>query len=194
MPNVVNNAEIFLISIIFDLYLFVLILRMIMQFVGVNFYNPIAQVIIKLTDPVVRPLQNIIPKYKKLDLATLCLLLVLQMIKITLIAWIQMDTAPNIGGLFVWSPGGLMAQVINIFFYSIFIMIILSWISPQGQNPIREILIHMTEPLIRPARKMMPNLGGMDLSPIPVMIGLKLLIILFANPLLQIGAGLALAS
>ena len=192
MPTSINNAQIFLVAIVFDLFMFILILRFIMQIVGVNFYNPIVQLITKVTNPIIHPLQRVIPRYKNSDLATLLLVMALQMLKITLLAWIQVSALPNIFGVLIWSIGGLLDQVINIFFYAVLIVIILSWINPQGHNPIREVLHTITEPLMRPARRLIPNIGGLDISPIPVMIGLKLLAILFVTPLLQIGAAMAL--
>jgi len=194
MNNTLTDASVFLVQTIFQLYLLVVMLRFILQTMGANFYNPVSQFTLKLTNPLVTPLRRVLPKLGKVDMAVLLILILLQMIALTLIAWLKVDTVPNIIGLVIWSLGDLLSLLINVFFYAILIMVIISWINPGLHSPVTEILYQLTEPLLRPARRLLPPIGGFDLSPLVVIVILQLLSMVFIKQLTQIGMSLALAN
>jgi YggT family protein len=186
-----QNASSFLIQTLFDLYLFTLLLRFILQYLRVDYYNPFTQFIVKVTNPVVVPLRRIIPGLWGIDFATLVAILALTLIKITLITLVSLHKLPGPIGLLVWSAGNISGLTIKLFFYAILANVILSWVAPMAYSPVTVILKRLTDPLMRPARKYIPQIGGFDISPIPVIIVLELLIMLLADPLTQQGISLA---
>lgn len=192
MLNSFSNAGIFLIQSIFDLYIFILLLRIVLQWVNTDCHNPLFALVAKLTNPPLRPICRIIPSLHGIDLAAILLLLGLEMLKIAFIVWLQINTTPHLIGLVVLGFAELLNQLINIFFYAVIALTILSWISPLAHGPLVEILVRISEPLIKPIRGILPSISGLDFSPLILIIGLKLLTILLVQPLAHIGAGLAL--
>lgn len=192
MTNPLDNAGIFLVQSIFDLYIFIVMLRIVLQWVNTDFNNPVLALVAKLTNPPLKPICRIIPTLHGVDFAAVVLLLLLEVIKFTLMLWLQAGILPSFMGLLVLAFAELLNQLINIFFYAILALAILSWISPLTHGPLTDILYRLSEPLMRPVRRVIPPISGFDLSPIPVLIGLKLLTIIVVQPLAQIGAALAL--
>lgn len=188
----VHNAGIFLIQSLFELYLMILLLRLILQYLRVDYYNPLTQFIVKFTNPVVVPLRRVVPGYWGIDFATVVAIVGFTFVKIVLITLIGAHRFPHLAGLLIWTVGSLLHLAINLFFYSILMSIILSWVSPNAYTPMTAILSRLTEPLLGPARKHIPPIAGFDISPIPVMIVLQLMMILLAQPLTQAGMQLAL--
>lgn len=193
MHNPLNNAGLFLIGTFFDLYIFVVLLRLIMQWVQVSFYNPVAQFVFKLTEPVIKPIKQLCPKTRFVDIPLVSLLIVLEMLKILVLVFIQAGSFPHFGGLLIWAFADMLSSLVNVFFYAILIMILMSWLNPNANSPVTEVLYRITEPLMLPARRYIPAIGGLDISPIPVLIALQLIVILLVTPLARIGMTLALA-
>ncbi|MGC1854967.1 MAG: YggT family protein [Candidatus Aquirickettsiella sp.] len=191
MLNSFSNAGIFLIQSIFDLYIFILLLRIVLQWVNTDSHNPLFILIAKLTNPPLRPICRIIPSLYGIDLAAIILLLGLETLKIAFLVWL-VNTTPHFSGLIVLAFAELLNQLINIFFYAVIALTILSWINPLAHGPFVEILVRVSEPLIKPIRGILPSIAGLDFSPFILIIGLKLLTILLVQPLLQIGGSLTL--
>lgn len=182
-----NNASIFLIQSLFDLYLMILLLRFIFQYLRIDFYNPMSQLIVKFTSPLVLPLRKVIPGYWGLDLATLVLLLLISLLKLMLISLIGFHKFPHLFGLFVWALGDISGLFFKLFFYAVLASIIMSWVAPHSRSPITAILDRLTQPLLQIARKYIPSIAGIDISAIPVLLGLQLLIILISDPFTTLG-------
>lgn len=192
MLNSFSNAAIFLIQSFFDLYIFILLLRVVLQWVNTDSHNPLFILIARLTNPPLRPICRMIPSLHGIDFAAIILLLGLEMLKIAFLVWLQVNTTPHFIGLIVLAFAELLNQLINIFFYAVIALTILSWISPLAHGPLVEILVRVSEPLIKPIRGILPSISGLDFSPLILIVGLKLLTILLVQPLTQIGASLAL--
>lgn len=182
-----HNASVFLIQSVFDFYLFVLLLRLLLQYLRVDYYNPLTQFIIKITSPVVVPLRRVIPGYWGIDLATVVLILIVSLMKLSLISVLSIHHFPNIFGLILWSLGDLLGLIIKLFFYAILASVIISWVAPSNYSPLFVIVQRLTDPLLKPARRLIPQIAGFDISPIPVLLLLQILIILMAEPLAMIG-------
>lgn len=182
-----HNAGVFLVQTLFDFYLFFLLLRLILQYLRVDYYHPFTQFIVKITNPVVVPLRRVIPGYWGIDFATVCVIFIVSLIKFILIAFMNVHHFPNVFGLIILSFGDLIGLAIKLYFYAILASVILSWLAPQTHSPIIDIISRLTEPLLRPARKIIPPIGGFDISPIPVLIVLQILIILISAPLMTMG-------
>lgn len=151
------------------------LLRMILQLVRADFYNPICQFLVKATNPLVIPLRKIIPSVGKVDTASLLLALIAQAIGITLLFQIYGGGFPNPLQLIMWSVIGLCSAVLNLYFFAIIGNIILSWVAQGGSHPGAQILHQITEPVMAPFRKLLPAMGGLDLSPIFVFICINVL-------------------
>ncbi len=157
------------IRLLFGVYIFIVMLRFILQMVRADFYNPVSQGIVKATAPVLNPLRRIIPGLWGIDLASVFLMLVLKAIEWGLILLISGSMA-NLGILLVISMAQLVQLAVYIFIGAIFISIIISWINPHAafQNPLAMLAGSISEPLMRPARRLIPPMGGIDFSPILV--------------------------
>jgi len=186
-----NNASLFLLQSIFDLYIFILLLRVILQWANINTNNPLFILIETLTNPPLRPIYRIISNLHGIDLAAILLLLGLEIIKFSFILGLQINTTPHLMGVVLLGFADLLNQLINIFFYTLIALTILSWVNPLAHGPLVEVLVRISEPLLKPIRGILPPLSRFDFSPLILIIGLKVLSILIVNPLIQIGANLA---
>ncbi|MEO8401289.1 MAG: YggT family protein [Gammaproteobacteria bacterium] len=176
MTDTLDNAGIFLISTLFNLYLFVLVVRLILAFAQANYFNPLTQLIIKLTQPLVAPLRRIFPTYRGIEYATLVLILFFELLKIILLSAITIGL-PNIVELFVFTVADSLKLILNTFFYAILLRAILSWFQP-GFSPAGQLLEQISSPIMRPLQRMIPPINGIDITPIPALIILQLLVIL----------------
>lgn len=165
-----NDIFIYLVYVFFGLYLMVMLLRFLLQLTRADFYNPISQVLVKLTNPLVVPLRRVLPGFGGIDLASLLLALILQMLMIALLIALQTGALLPLLPLIMASLIGIAAYLVKIYFFAILAMIILSWVAPGGNSPALGLLFQLTEPVMAPFRKVLPPMGGLDLSPIFVFI------------------------
>lgn len=164
--SAMNDILIYLIQTLLNLFLLAMLLRFLLQLVRADFYNPISQFLVKATNPLVLPMRKIVPGFGGLDMASLLLALLLQLLGIVAILVIGDLGLPPILLLLVWSLLGVIGLLVNIYFFALLAMIILSWISPGGNNPAVYLLFQITEPVMAPFRKLLPAMGGLDFSPI----------------------------
>jgi len=177
-----TNPATFLIQTLFGLYILLVMLRFLLQWTRADFYNPISQFVVKATAPPLRPLRRLIPGFRGVDLASLALAWLLKSVELMLVLLLLGAGASPIAA-FLWAIPELVGLLINIFLFAVLIQVILSWISPGGYNPAASLLYHLTEPLLGPARRLLPPISGLDLSPMLVLIGLTLLKMLLLPPL-----------
>ncbi len=192
MFNPLISAGTFLIQFIFETYILILMLRIVLQWVNTNPQNPLFMFIARLTDPLLQPMCRLLPALHGFDISATIVLLVLEVLKLYFLIGLEnsLTVSPHLSGLVVLAFAQLLNQLINIFFYTIFGLAILSWIMPLAHGPIVEILVRITEPLLRPVRNCLPSIAGLDLSPVVVLVVLKLINIALVGSLLQIGSGL----
>lgn len=176
-----NNALFFLINTGFNLYLMVVVLRLWLQLARADFYNPFSQFIVKATNPLVLPLRKVIPSLGQLDTATLVLAWLVAVVKMLLIQQLFLGqigiVSALVAGLII-----LLKETLSLVFWIVIIRAILSWFS-QGNNPIEQVMHQLTEPLLRPIRRVIPPLGGLDLSVLVVLIALQFIQILLGDVL-----------
>ena len=177
-----TNPLVFLIQVIFGAYIMVVMLRFLLQLVKADFYNPVSQFVIKVTSPPLRPLRRIIPGIGGVDVASIILMWMLKSLELALIIVIG-GLGTSLLPALAWSIPELISLFINVFLFAILIQVIISWVNPGGYNPIIGLLNSITEPLLGPARRIVPPISGLDLSPMLVMIGLMLLKMLLLPPL-----------
>lgn len=165
-----NEIFIYLLQTFLSLYLVAMLLRFLLQLVRADFYNPISQFLVKITNPLVIPLRKIVPGFGGLDVASLLLALLLQLAGIIALLLVNGLGLPNIGLLLVWSALGVVGLLVNMYFFALLAMIILSWVAAGSRHPAIFLLYQLTEPVMAPVRKMLPAMGGIDFSPILVFI------------------------
>ena len=171
-PSRLDNARqsiLFIVKTLGDLYIIAFLLRFLLQWVRADFYNPLAQVVVKVTDPLIRPARRIIPSLRSLDLPTLAVLLLLEGALIWAILAIVSFSAP-VGTFAVWTVLRLVRTLLSLYMFSILVSVLMSWIAPGGYHPIARVLANLNEPLLRPARRLLPPVSGLDLSPMLVAI------------------------
>jgi YggT family protein len=191
MNGALGDALNFLIRTLFELYIVVVALRFLLQWVRADFYNPLSQFLVRATNPLLRPLRRIIPGYGGMDLASVVLMLLLKAAEICILGLVVAGRIPAPLGLLVLSLAEILRLVIYIFMFAIIIQVVLSWVNPGAYNPATVLIYRLTEPLLEPARRLIPPMGGLDFSPLVVLILLQLTIILVVRPLLQFGFSLS---
>lgn len=178
-----NTAAIYILQTLGSLYLLIVLLRFILQLVRADFYNPLSQFIVKATHPLLRPMRRVIPSMGSLDLSSLVLAIIVQMVLMALILLIAYGTTGNPLLLLVWALVGITGLFLNIFFWALIISVILSWVAPGSHNPGAQLVSQICEPVLMPFRRLLPNLGGLDISPIFAFLAIKLLDMLVVNNL-----------
>lgn len=184
--NYLSQAAAFLIQVVFGLYILAVMLRLLLQWARASFYNPVSQFLVKITNPALVPLRRIIPGLGGVDLASLVLLLLLQIVELVLVGLVVGQSLP-IGNLLILALAKLLGLLINVFLFSIIIQVILSWVRPNDYHPMSDLLYSLNEPLLGPARRLLPPISGFDLSPILVLVGLQLASMLVVAPLTDLG-------
>ena len=180
--NYLTNPLIFLIQTLGGLYAFVVMLRFLLQLTKADFYNPLSQFVVKVTSPVLRPLRRYIPGFRGMDISSLVLAWLVQTLVLFLVGVLAGLGLASLGAV-LWSLPALVELTIDVFLYAVIIRVILSWISPDPRNPMVHLLYTLTDPVMAPVQRRLPPIGGLDLSPIAVTIGLILLQMLLLPPL-----------
>lgn len=173
-----STPLIFLIEILFSFYIGILALRIIMQWAHWEYSNPLVQFIIRATQAPVKFLRKFIPPLGRWDSATILLLFILAFTKLLLIGFIQSMPLDFIS-IFRWMLADIFSLFITLFTASIFIAVILSWVAPHNSyKPITPLISRMNSPLLNPIKRLLPAMGGLDLSPLVAIIGLQILAML----------------
>jgi len=178
-----NTAAVYVLQTLGSLYLLIVLLRFVLQLVRANFYNPLCQFAVKATQPLLKPLRRIIPSLFGLDMSSLVLAILVQLALMGLTLLLTYGTTGNFLQLLIWAIIGVTALFLKIFFFALIISVILSWVAPGSHNPGAELVNQICEPALAPFRKILPNLGGLDISPILAFMVLKLLDMLVINNL-----------
>ncbi|AYG10342.1 YggT family protein [Pseudomonas fluorescens] len=178
-----NTAAVYVLQTLGSLYLLIVLLRFVLQLVRANFYNPLCQFAVKATQPLLKPLRRVIPSLFGLDMSSLVLAILVQLALMALTLLLTYGTMGNFLQLLVWALIGVTALFLKIFFFALIISVILSWVAPGSHNPGAELVNQICEPALAPFRKILPNLGGLDISPILAFMVLKLLDMLVINNL-----------
>jgi YggT family protein len=163
-----NNALAYVVQTIFDVVCFLFIARLLLQACRADFYNPISQGIVKATDPFLRPLRLVIPGFRNFDTSAFVAAWVFEIIGLMLVLAVKSQYLPGAVPLIAVGLYQLLRLVLSIYFFAIIIVIVLSFIAPGTYHPAAVLLHQVTEPVLAPARRLIPPLGGLDLSPIVV--------------------------
>ena len=188
MNNALSDIAVTIASPLFSLALFLIAMRFLAQLCGVSPYNPISVGIRKATDPIVAPINRLIPAGKRLNLGAIAALILCQTAYIAIMLWIlSRFDAFNIVPALIWSALGVAGLLINIIFYSVLAIIVVSFLAPQSNHPAVEFLWQLTEPVMAPLRSIIPPMGGLDFSPILLFIGINVIRVSLANMAIAVG-------
>ena len=195
----ITNPLMLIINTLFDLYILLVLLRFLLQMLRADFYNPISQFIVRLTTPPLKLLRRIIPSVAGQDTSSIVLCLILIYAKFMIIRTLDISHVPisnymapvgeaSYVGLFIFSVADLIALTFTVFVVAIFIQVIMSWISPGQYNPLIGLIHKIAEPALRPFRKIIPSMGGFDLSPIFAILALMVIKMLLVPPIAYLGS------
>lgn len=175
------EALIFIINVVLGLYTAAVMLRFLLQWTRADFYNPICQAIVKITNPLLLPLRRIVPGWRGLDFAAVALVVILQIVNVALVMVIVGLSTDAL--LFIWWTFlKILFVLVNLYFVTILVEAILSWVNPGHRHPLLGVLWSLNAPLLKPARRLIPPLGGLDFSPLVILILLQVINILLPLP------------
>jgi YggT family protein len=185
MGGALGQALVLIISSLGSLYLLAVLLRFLLQAARADFYNPVTQAIVKVTTPLVAPLRRLIPGFRGFDIASLVLALILNSLFTALTLLASGYTNVAIGSIVAWSFVGLIAFVLNIYFWALLVSVIASFIAPFNGHPALLLIHQLLDPLYSRVRRLLPPMGGLDFSPILLFLGIQVLEILVVTTLRQ---------
>ncbi|KAA3624982.1 MAG: YggT family protein [Proteobacteria bacterium] len=184
-PSYLGDAGRFLVEVVIGFYLLVVVLRFLFQLLHADFYNPLSQFVVTLTNPPLRTLRRFIPGFWGLDLASLVLAFAVALVKLILVAAIS-GFSLAAGSAVILAIADILETAVYILIFATFARAILSWFQP-GYNPLTRLLDSLTEPLLMPLRRLLPPIGGLDFSPFVLIILLTLALKLIVTPIADSG-------
>ena len=182
-----TDPIIFLIDTLCSLYIMAVLLRFLLQWCGADFYNPISQFLVKITHPPLRIMRRFVPSIGKIDSSSLVLMLSLQMLADFSILMLK-GVSINIGALAILSMTQLISLLLNVLVFSVFARAILSWMNPGAFYAAASIVDALSNPILNLCRKMIPNLGGIDLSPLAALLLLQMAKMVVLPPLQELAS------
>jgi YggT family protein len=187
-----QNALVFILRTLFDLYILTFALRLLLQWAAVDKRNPLVQFILRVTNPLVIPLRRLLPSVGRIDTATVVALVGLQVLATAVVVRIGCIGEPEILPILSLALLNLARLALSIFTWSIIIHVVLSWVSPGGYNPGAALVAAIVEPLLAPFRRLIPAIAGLDLSPLFALIAIQALSMLL--PVERVLSGLLCSS
>ncbi len=196
-PGYLTSPLILIISVLFDLYLFLVLARFLLQALRADFYNPASQFIVRATTPPLKPLRRIVPGFGRQDIAALVLALILLMAKYFLLMALGAGVVDvgnarvplgqvGVVGLLLVAVAEIVATFINLFLFAIIVQVIMSWVNPGAYNPILGLVNQVARPVMQPIQRWIPPIGGLDLSPLFATLGLMVAKMLIVPPILYL--------
>jgi YggT family protein len=179
-----TQVGLLIINTLVGLYLLLVVMRFLLQLVRADFYNPISQFIVKATNLPLIPLRKVIPGIGGIDVASIVLALLVQAVAIVLILLLNGIQPPPLQ-VAMWSAIGILSLLLKVYFWGLLITVIASWVAPNSYNPVLILINQILEPAMKPIRKIMPDLGGIDISPIIMFLLIQVLEILLVKGLAQ---------
>lgn len=173
-----QDALVFIIRTLVDLYIITFLLRIIMQWIRADYRNPLTQFILRVTNPLVVPLRRVTPAVGNLDTASLVVVLVLELIVTIVLVTVTCAGEPMFVQVIALTILRTIYLVLRVYLFVILIYVLLSWISPGTYNPVAGLLASISEPILKPLRRIIPPIGGLDLSALFALIGIQALTML----------------
>jgi len=184
------NAGQIVIQFVFGALIALIVLRVLLQWVRANFYNPICQFLYKATNPVLMPLRKVIPAWRNLDIAGIALAWLATALKLVLL-YATVGQTLGVLGLAVLALADLVDFLLLLYIVLVLVRVVISFVGADSYHPVVPLVMQLTEPVMKPFRRLIPNVGGLDFSPMVVLLVLTLARVLIAKPLLDLGLRLA---
>lgn len=163
----------YVIQALFGLYLFAVLLRLLLQIARADFYNPLSQFVVKITNPPLKPLRRVIPGVFGIDMAAIVLAILVQMVSLVIIFVLNgFPLTVYLANILIWSILGVLGAIANIYFFAMLVSVVLSWVAPMSYHPGAILVRQLCEPIFGPFRKLIPPIGGLDISAIFAFIAL----------------------
>lgn len=192
MGSNLGGAGLLLINTVVNFYLLLMMLRFLLQASRADYFNPLSQSVVKITQPAVRPFQGLLkPLMGRFDLATLVSALLIKVVVIIAILMISGFGMPPLPQLVIAGVATLASTILKIYFFALIAMIILSWVAPQSGHPAALLVMQLVQPIMAPVQRVIPPLGMIDLSPIVVFIAINLIDSLVIGRLIRASGALA---
>ncbi len=187
-----QDALTFIVKTLLDLYIITFVLRFILQWVRADFRNPITHFFVRITNPLVIPARRIIPSIGGLDTATILIVVLLELIVTIVLVNLTCMGEPHFIQIIGLTLLRIVYLTLRICLFVILIYVVLSWISPGTYNPAASLLTSIAEPMLKPFRRVIPPIGGLDLSPLFALIAIQALTMLL--PIGRLAAGMGCLS
>lgn len=187
-----GQALIFLLQLAFGLYITAVLLRLILQYARADFFNPLSQLLVQVTQPALRPLRRVLPAVGRLDTAALVLLLTLQVVEILLVGWV-VGRIPAVPGAAVLALAELLSSAITLYVVLLVVRVVMSFMNPYSgaTNPALDLVYQLTKPILVSLQRLIPPSGMFDWSVLVAFVLLSLARILVVQPLLDLGRALS---
>ncbi len=191
------NPLMLIINTVFDLYVMLVLLRFMFQAFRADFYNPVSQFVVKVTSPPLKFFRRFIPSVAGHDTAAIVLAVILIGIKLLILKALGVPYSEIAGvaapvarvgilGLVIIAFAELLSLTLSIFLFSIIILVVLSWVNPGAYNPVTQLIQTIADPVLRPFKKFMPDMGGLDLSPLVASLALMVAKMLLVPPVVYL--------
>lgn len=158
-----------------EVFAFILLLRFLLQASGADYYNPISQSVVRFTQVPLAPVQKLVPRIGRLDISPLVLAFVVKVAVVVAIIFFTQGNVPNMLGAALFGLFGVLDGILTIYFWAVIGSVILSWVAPNSYHPGPQLIMQITEPVFSLARKVIPPIGGLDLSPILIFLVIQIL-------------------
>lgn len=172
-----SGALIYLVSTVIDLYIVAIMLRLLLQWVRADFYNPLCQFLVKVTNPVLVPARRVVPSIGRLDTASVLVMLLLELIQLAIINQLS-QAGFELQFMLLFAIRKLLVALLMTYFVLIIARVVVSWFVNQSHHPLIPLIYQLTEPVLKPISRLVPPLGGVDLSPLFALIALRFLLLL----------------
>jgi len=176
-----------IIQTVASLYMFFVVIRFLLQLARADFYNPFSQAVVKVTNPVLIPLRKVVPGLFGVDMASLVLAVLVGFVAIELNFLVVQHALLNPAMALLWAIIGVLKLASMIIFIGLIITIIVSWVAPYSAHPALQLIQQLMEPVRAPFSRLLPAMGGLDLSPILVFLAVQIVWILLNWAAIQVG-------
>ena len=170
------GALFFIVRTLLSMLLFVFMLRVLLQWARADFRNPLAQAVVKITNPLVLPLRRVLPPVGKVDTSSIIAVLIVAAIEVAILSLLIEQNLPD---PLTWVKRAVLEivrTVLYAYFWAILLYSVLSMVAPGGYSPMQSLLAALCEPVLRPFRRIIPSIAGLDLSPLWALIAIQALL------------------
>ena len=184
-----TQAGLFLVQTVFGLYAALVLLRLLFQAMDVDFRNPLSQFVYTATQPLLKPLRRVLPMRARVEPALVLLLLLVQFLELYALSALRGYLPGLIGALLM-----AVAQSLSLLALTLTALLIVraiaSWVvaAGAGYNPMLRLIDQLTDPLLTPLRRIIPQICGMDFSGLLALVAVQLVKILLLEPFIRMAA------